>query len=31
MAADKWIVTIVGIAAMAWVGWYFFVAGEARR
>lgn len=27
----KIVVTLVGLAAMAWVNWYFFLAGHRRR
>ena len=26
--ATDWMVIVAGIAAIAWVNWYFFVAGE---
>ena len=28
MRADEWLVLIAGAAAVAWVNWYFFVAGR---
>ncbi len=29
MSGSDWLVTVVGVAAIAWVNWYFFVAGSA--
>lgn len=28
MTATEWLVIAGGIAALAWVNWYFFVAGK---
>jgi plastocyanin domain-containing protein len=30
MSATEWLVVAGGVAAIAWVNWYFFVAGRAR-
>lgn len=27
----KLVVTVVGVAAIAWVNWYFLIAGRRRR
>jgi hypothetical protein len=27
MTAIDWIVVVAGVAAIAWINWYFFVAG----
>lgn len=31
MSGVDWLVVVAGIAAIAWVNWYFFVAGNDRR
>jgi hypothetical protein len=28
MTSTEWIVLLAGLAAIAWVNWYFFVAGR---
>lgn len=30
MTGTEWLVVVGGIAAIAWVNWYFFVAGRSR-
>src|SRR5574337_1193944 len=30
MTATEWVVLIAGIAAIAWVNWYFFIAARRR-
>ena len=30
MRMDEWLVLLAGMAAVAWVNWYFFMAGAAR-
>lgn len=30
MTASEWFVLAAGIAGIAWVNWYFFVAGKAN-
>lgn len=30
MSALDWSVLVAGIAAIAWVNWYFFIAGSGR-
>lgn len=29
MSGTEWLVVIGGVAAIAWVNWYFFLAGSA--
>ena len=30
IGGTDWLVILAGLAAIAWVNWYFFVAGRAR-
>jgi len=30
ISGTDWMVIVAGIAAIAWVNWYFFVAGSRR-
>lgn len=31
MSASEWAVLAGGVAAIAWINWYFFLAGRAPR
>jgi len=31
MSPSEWIVILLGAAAIAWVNWYFFLAGPKRK
>lgn len=31
MSTIDWIVVLGGVAAIAWVNWYFFFAGDDRK
>jgi hypothetical protein len=31
MRADEWLVLLLGLAGIAWVNWYFFLARRASR
>ena len=31
MSAMEWVVVLAGLAAIAWVNWYFFVAGRSTQ
>jgi plastocyanin domain-containing protein len=30
MTATKWLVIVVGVAVIAWINWYFFLATPVR-
>lgn len=31
MTVARWLVLAVGVAAIAWINWYFFLAERVRR
>ena len=31
MSASEWVVLVGGVAAIGWVNWYFFLAGDRAR
>jgi hypothetical protein len=31
VSSSDWAVVLAGIAAIAWVNWYFFLAGRMRK